>query len=80
MELLLSKNPIIGSLHAKSVSDYFKRFVEDATSFNIATGFVSNDSIAALKQIIEFREGALSLNLFIGMNYLDGFTNFNKHL
>lgn len=74
MELLLSKNPIIGSLHAKSVSDYFKRFVEDATSFNIATGFVSNDSIAALKQIIEFREGALSLNLFIGMNYLDGFT------
>lgn len=74
MELLLSKNPIIGRMHAKCVGDYFKRFVEDATLFNVATGFISNDSIAALKQILEFREGQLSLNLFIGMNYLDGFT------
>ena len=74
MELLLSKNPIIGRMHLKSVGDYFKHFVENASVFNVATGFISNDSIAALKQILEFREGALSLNLFIGMNYLDGFT------
>ena len=74
MELLFTKNPIIGRMHSKSVGDYFKRFVENASLFNVATGFISNDSIAALKQILEFREGALSLNLFIGMNYLDGFT------
>ena len=74
MELLLTKNPIIGRIHSKSVGDHFKDFVEKASLFNVATGFISNDSIAALKQILEFREGALSLNLFIGMNYLDGFT------
>lgn len=74
MELLLTKNPIIGSLHAKSVSDYFKSFVEEASEFNIATGFITNDSIAALKQIVEYRNGDLGLNLFIGMNYIEGFT------
>ena len=78
MELLLTKNPIIGSLHAKSVSDYFKSFVEEASEFNIATGFITNDSIAALKQIVEYRNGDLGLNLFIGMNYiLRSFTIFN---
>ncbi len=61
-------------MHHKGVSDYFKSFVENASVFNVATGFITNDSIAALKQIVEFREGGLTLNLFIGMNYLDGFT------
>lgn len=48
--------------------------VENASDFNIATGFITNDSIAALKQIVEFREGELNISLFIGMNYLEGFT------
>lgn len=48
--------------------------VDNATDFNIATGFITNDSIAALKQIVEFREGKLNISLFIGMNYLEGFT------
>ena len=56
MELLLTKNPIIGRIHSKSVGDHFKDFVEKASLFNVATGFISNDSIAALKQILEFRE------------------------
>lgn len=74
MELLLSKSPIVGNIRAKCVGDHFKSCVERATQFNIATGFVSNDSVAALKQILEFRNGCMGLNMRIGMNYLDGFT------
>jgi len=75
MELLLTGNPIIQQqVRTKSISNLYNRLVETATDFNIATGFITNDSIAALKQIVEFREGQLKLSLFIGMNYLDGFT------
>ena len=75
MELLLPANPIIQQqVHTKSISTLFNRLVDTATHFNIATGFITNDSIAALKQIVEFREGELNLSLFIGMNYLEGFT------
>lgn len=74
MELLLSKNPIVAPLGKRSIEDYFKRYVEEASSFNVATGFISSDSIATLQQILEYKNGGLNLNLFIGMNYLDGFT------
>ena len=74
MELLLTKNPIVAPLGKKCTDDYFKRFVEEATTFNVATGFISNDSIATLKQVLEFKNGSMNLNLFIGMNYLEGFT------
>lgn len=75
MELLLTQNPIVqNQIRTKSVTSMYNRLVENATDFNIATGFITNDSIAALKQIVEFREGDLKLSLFIGMNYLDGFT------
>lgn len=75
MEIFLPSNPLIQRhIQAKSISNIFNNLVENATDFNIATGFVTNDSIAALKQIVEFREGKLKLSLFIGMNYLEGFT------
>lgn len=75
MELLLPNNPLIQqSVHTRSISSMYNNLVDTATDFNIATGFITNDSIAALKQIVEFRNGDLSLSLFIGMNYLDGFT------
>lgn len=75
MELLLPTNPMIQQyIHTESISTLYNRLVESATNFNIATGFITNDSIAALKQIVEFREGELCLSLFIGMNYLEGFT------
>lgn len=75
MEILLSANPIIQQqIRTKSISSLYNRLVDKATDFNIATGFITNDSIAALKQIVEFRDGGLKLSLFIGMNYLDGFT------
>lgn len=75
MEIFLPSNPLIQRhIQTKSISNIFNNLVENATDFNIATGFVTNDSIAALKQIVEFREGKLKLSLFIGMNYLEGFT------
>lgn len=75
MELLLTTNPIIqGKVRTRSISSLYNRLVDNATNFNIATGFITNDSVAALKQIVEFRGGSLKLSLFIGMNYLDGFT------
>ena len=52
----------------------YNSLVESSSNLNIATGYITNDSIAALKQIVEFRDGALNLSLFIGMNYLEGFT------
>ncbi len=74
MDLLLTKNPIINSLHAKSINDYTSKYFETATQLNIATGFISNESIAELKRLVEYRKHSLNLSLFIGMNYIDGFT------
>lgn len=74
LNILFSKNPLIRSIRAKSISDYIDRYIESATDLNIATGFISNESIAELRRIIEYRKHELSLSLFIGMNYIDGFT------
>lgn len=80
MELLLPANPIIQTeIPTKSISKMYNHLVDESTNLNIATGFISNDSIAALKQIVKFREGELSLSLFIGMNYLEGFTKTQYH-
>lgn len=75
MELLLTKNPLLASFEHKCVQDYFVNLVNEATTFNIATGFITNDSIATLQQIIDIKsEEGFKMNLFIGMNYLEGFT------
>lgn len=73
-DLLLTKNPIINSLQTRSINDYTLRYFETATQLNIATGFISNESIAELKRLVEYRKRSLNLSLFIGMNYIDGFT------
>ena len=74
INLLQTKNPVINSLHTKSVNDYTSIYFETATQLNIATGFISNESIAELKRLVEYRDRSLKLSLFIGMNYIDGFT------
>ncbi|WP_289873416.1 restriction endonuclease PLD domain-containing protein [uncultured Duncaniella sp.] len=48
--------------------------IETADQLNIATGFITNDSIVELQNLIEYRNHRLTLNLFIGMNLLEGFT------
>ena len=74
MEVLLSANPIISDIRCRSVKDFYRPMIETADHLNIATGFITNDSIVELKNLIEYRQFSLTLDLFIGMNLLDGFT------
>lgn len=74
MEILLSFNPIISDIKCRSLKEYYQNMIEVADHLNIATGFITNDSIVELKNLIKYRRYSLSLNLFIGMNLLDGFT------
>ena len=74
MEVLLSANPIISDIRCRSVKDFYRPMIETADHMNIATGFITNDSIVELKNLIEYRQFSLTLDLFIGMNLLDGFT------
>ena len=74
MELLTSKNPMLRSINNKSIGDYRSSLIQTASEFNIATGFVSSESLVELQRIANLRKGELSINLFIGMNYLSGFT------
>lgn len=73
-DILLTKNPSLTGFKYSSVQDYFSHFVDSATRFNVATGFITNDSIATLQQIVDYKKGSMELNLFIGMHYIDGFT------
>lgn len=72
--ILFTKNPLTRSLKTKSMSDFVDDYLENATRLNIATGYISDESVASLKHLIEYRQQTLSLSLLIGMNYLDGFT------
>lgn len=74
MEQLLTKNPMLRSFSYKSVNDYRTALINDAAKFNIATGFITSDALVELKRIVEVRKGELTINLFVGMNYLNGFT------
>lgn len=74
MEVLFTRNPLISHLRYKSVNDFYRPMIEEADCLNIATGFITNDSIVELRNLIEYRKYQMQLNLFIGMNFLDGFT------
>ena len=66
-----------GKFTFKEVKDYYSTLANEADEFNIATGFVSNDSIVELSNLVKFRNdhaNNIKLNMLIGMNYLDGFT------
>ena len=78
MELLLSNNPMIKkTLPYHSVSDYFGRLMEQSDTLNIATGFVSNASLVELNDWVSHRQEQgklLTMNLLIGMDYIEQFT------
>lgn len=65
---------MLRSIRGKNISDYRASLIQTASELNIATGFVSSDSLVELKRISDIRNGELYINLFIGMNYLSGFT------
>jgi hypothetical protein len=74
MEQLFTRNPILRSFSYKSVNEFRTNLINIASIFNIATGFISGDSLVELKRMVSFRHGDLFVNLFVGMNYLEGFT------
>lgn len=76
MELLLSKNPIF-NFHYKTVKEYYGKLIESSDEFNIATGFVTNDSLVSLDTLLRYRQKKnhpIKINLLIGMDYLERFT------
>lgn len=74
MELLLSRNPIVRSINSSCIEDFYSNCVENADKLNIATGYITNDSIAELSRILNFHNYRFSVNLLIGMHYIEGFT------
>ena len=76
MEILQTRNPIM--LGSQSTDELYKSLVEEATHFNIATGYITNESIVEIQQAVQYRllspKGPMRLNLLIGMNYIEGFT------
>lgn len=74
MDHLFTRNPILRGITYKTISDYRNDLINEASEFNIATGYISNDSLVELKRIVAFRKKEISINLFVGMNYLEGFT------
>ena len=74
MDYLFTRNPMLRSLTYKTVGDYRTNLLNTAAKFNVATGFISSDSLVELKRLVDIREGSLTVDLFIGMNYLEGFT------
>lgn len=79
MELLFTKNPMLRSFSSRDVGFHRTTLLNTASKFNIATGFVTSDSLVELKRLVDFRNGALTVELFIGMNYLEGFTELQYH-
>lgn len=73
-DILFSKSPLTNRFRTKSVSDYIDSYLENATSLNIATGYITDESIVMLRRLVEFRKHEMNLSLLIGMNYIEGFT------
>ena len=74
MEHLFTRSPILRKMTYKTIGDYRTRLINDASVFNIATGYISSEALVELKRIISIREKQISINLFVGMNYIEGFT------
>lgn len=78
MELMLTNNPMChGKFEYREINPYFTKYANEADQFNIATGFVTNESIVELDNLVKCRmelNNKMKLNLLIGMNYFDGFT------
>lgn len=73
MEYLFSNYPPVRT-GGKTFSDAFYSLLHQATSMDIAVGYVSSDSLAELQKTIELNNNIQNLNLIIGMHYYDRFT------
>ena len=74
MEHLFTRNPILRGMTYKTVGEYRTQLINEAAEFNIATGYISSEALVELRRIVAIRNNDISINLFVGMNYLEGFT------
>ncbi len=73
MEQLFTQSPMLRFKY-NSIDTRRTQLINQAATFNIATGFISSDALAELRRMVALRNGGLTVNLFIGMNYINGFT------
>ena len=74
MEFLFSNLPPVRTGHPEFLNTFYS-LIPDATRLDIAVGYVTADSLAELKQTVAYNENIQTLNLIIGMHYLDSFTS-----
>lgn len=72
MELLLSDIPPLRESN-DSFSNRFRKLMFEADHLQIASGYISTDSVTQIKKIIE-NNNRPHLDLMIGMHYFDGIT------
>jgi hypothetical protein len=73
MEFLYSNLPPVRTRY-RTFADKFYSLIPMATRLDIAVGYVTADSLAELKQTVVYNKNIKTLNLIIGMHYLDKFT------
>lgn len=74
MELLQSNYPPVRT-HSPSFFDTFYNLLSRAESLDIAVGYITSDSLVELQKIVELNDNLTTLNLTIGMHYLENFTH-----
>ena len=72
MELLLSNYPPVKT-KCNTFSDVFYSMLPQSTKLDIAVGYITSDSLIELQKVVELNK-LKSLNLTIGMHYLERFT------
>jgi hypothetical protein len=73
MEFLYSNLPPARTKFS-TFTDKFYSLIPMATRLDIAVGYVTADSLAELQQTVAYNQNIETLNLIIGMHYLDKFT------
>lgn len=73
MELLQSNYPPVKTCSMNFI-DAFYDLLARSESIDIAVGYITSDSLIELQKITEFNKNLSSVNLTIGMHYLENFT------
>ncbi|SFC95951.1 restriction endonuclease PLD domain-containing protein [Ruminococcus albus] len=75
MEFLHSNYPPCKISGAHTFSEAFYDLLSETERLDIAVGYVTSDSLAELKQILEQNTRIEKMNLTIGMHYIEKFTH-----
>ena len=65
MEHLFTRNPILKGMSYRTIGDYRTQLINEASEFNIATGYISSEALVELKRIVAIRNNKISINLFV---------------